>query len=228
MKKAVIISLLIAVCISGCGKNGEKTDQEAAGQTVAADAGISTYRTDTKAGAASREITEVITDNSGTGAEFQAHFNEITVEGTVISIPISCKELETLGFERNFAQKETVGKGSSVTGYSSWKTENTSSFGMDYRFKGTEDSRPLEDCDVVSFLWDVDAAKDVEVVFYGGIHKDSTREEVAALLNEVYADETGAQYSTELNEKGYSRLSVYFDKDQMVMVELYNCADYVE
>ena len=78
MKKAVIISLLIAVCISGCGKNGEKTDQEAAGQTVAADAGISTYRTDTTPGAASQEITEVITDNSGTGAEFQAHFTGVS------------------------------------------------------------------------------------------------------------------------------------------------------
>lgn len=226
MKKIVIISLLVALYISGCGKSGGKSTQETAGQTV--DAGVSRYQTDTKGETTTQEMIEVITDNSGTGAEFQAHFNEITVEGTSISIPIASKELENLGFKRNFAQKETVSRGSAVTGYSSWKTEDTSSFGMDYRFKGTEESRPLEDCDVVSFLWDVDAAKNVEVVFYGGIHKGSTREEVAALLNEVYADETGAQYSTELDKDGCSRLSVYFDKDKMVMVELYNYADYVE
>lgn len=226
MKKIVIIGLLPALCISGCGKGEEKSAQETAGQT--ANAGASGQQTDTEAATTALEIPENITANFGAGTEFQEHFHEITVEGNLISIPIASREMENLGFKRNFVQKETVAKGSSVTGYSSWKTEDTSSFGMDYRFQGPEDSRAIEDCDVVSFLWDVDAAKDVEVTFYGGIHKNSTWEEAEALLDEVYADETGAEYSVKLDEDGCSRLSVYFDKDQIVMVELYNYADYVE
>lgn len=215
MKKWMMIGIAAALILGGCGKKEKIGDTDAASAV-----------TETKAenGAESVQETEEMKEEA---SDFELHFHEVTIDGQKFSLPVSYKELETMGFHLESSQKDEVIEGTPVAGYSSWGDEKKGSFCMKYRFKGTGDHKPLTECDAVSFFWDVDSAEGVEVTFYGGIGKDSTREEVAAILDEVYADENGAQYRKALDEEGHASLSAIFDKEQLVLVELYNDADYI-
>lgn len=220
MKKWVLMGMIAAAVLSGCGKH-EKIG-------TAAETAETTAGAVKETAGAAKEAETAAEATEEPKSDFELHFNEVTIDGQQFSVPISYQELEAMGFHLDSSQKEEVIEGTPVTGYSSFGDEQKGSFGMDFRFKGSGPNKPLEECDAVTFLWDVDAAGGAEVSFYGGkINSSSTREEVAALLDEVYADENGAQYTKAADEKGYSELSVYFDKDQLVMVELYNYADYV-
>lgn len=227
MAAAWLITLSLAG--GGCGRKEQEEVLPAAQETEAdaqpaeaADGPEGMKETD----AAKSEMAGSRAEGADDG--LREHFNEVVIEGTAFSIPISYKELEEMGFHLDSAQKDVTSGGSPVTGYCSWGEDQKGIFCMDFRFKGKGDGIPLTGCDAVSFVWDADSAGGIEVSFYGGLREGSTRAEAAAFLDEVYADESGAQYMAKLDENGYAKLAAYFDGDRLVMVELFNYADYVD
>lgn len=224
MKKWILLGIMAAMCVGGCGKKEKIAEQPT---TQATEVSVSEQQ-ETVAESQQEAESAVQKDvNPNASEDFINHFSEVTIEGTTIRFPISYSELESLGFQLKSSQTEMVPAGNAVSGTSGWGSEQKGNFAMFYRHKESEGSKALAECDAVSFTWDVDAAQGVDVSFYGGIHEGSTREEVAALLDEVYVDETSALYMTSADNAGYAELSVSFDGDRMVMVELYNYADYM-
>ena len=65
-----------------------------------------------------------------------------------------------------------------------------------------------------------------DVTFYGGINPKSTREEVAAILNEISSDEDSASYELFWDEDKTMGIYVLFLGDELTTVNLYT--DYEE
>lgn len=73
----------------------------------------------------------------------------------------------------------------------------------------------------MSFTWDIMSGEGVDVTFYGGINPESTREEVAAVLNEISSDEDSASYELFLDEDKTMGIYVLFLGDELTTVNLY-------
>ena len=64
------------------------------------------------------------------------------------------------------------------------------------------------------------------MTFYGGINAESTREKVAAVLDEISSDEDSASYEIFLDEDRMMGIRVLFLGDELTTVNLYT--DYTE
>lgn len=215
LKKELAVCMMAVMCLYGCGgKDTAAAKPAEAGSVAATDAPV--------------EEESSAAEKDSKIADFRAHFAEVKVNGNVITFPCSHQEVLDFGFVLEDDENDLVGAGINHFPSFSWKDDEYASFSLEYRFKGTGSSKAVKDCDAVGILWSAGAVGSVDVEFYGGICAESTREEVAAILNEVYSTEANAEYSLFLDGKENQGIDVIFAGDKLSEVELFNIADYVE
>lgn len=215
MKKSVFICMIALLGITGCGGKKEAPESSQA-ETV-----LETAAEETKSREAKGEQ-----EQTTEGDEFSRHFSEITVEGKTLSIPASYEELKECGFEIKSVYRDVINPGEQISGELTHTSHENSRFSVIFAFKEGEGQKKAEECEVVSFSIDADTIQGTDISFYGGISVESTREEAAALLEEVFADEESAQYNRFLDEKEHSGMDVYFYQDRLLTVTVNNFADY--
>lgn len=216
MKKSMIICMIALLGITGCGGKKEVRDSSQQ-QTV-----LETAAEKSVAGETIKSQDETVPE----GDDFSRHFSEITVDGKTLNIPATYEELKSCGFDIKSAYKDMVYAGEEVNGELTHTAHENSSFAVIFAFKGDGEPKKIEECEVVSFSIDADTMQDTDITFYGGISKESSREDAAALLDEDFADEESAQYQRFLDEKKYSGMDVYFYQDRLLTVHVNNYADY--
>lgn len=229
MKKRVwVMALITAAVLSGCGgKQAQEAPIETTVQETAAEQTEKKEEQTKAAEEASSESSEGAFSSKAT-EDFRAHFNEITINGKVMTLPAAYSELEANGMKLLFTDGNDAPKNIPLPGYVSMGENGEASFALDFGFKGEEESRPVEECDIIGFVWGSDSCGNENVRFYGGIGKDSTQEEVSALLDEDFDDGTSARYCTSLDEKEQSSLEVLFYEGQIKKIAVKNYAGYVE
>lgn len=161
--------------------------------------------------------------------EKYAGFNEITINGTKLTIPCNYETLQELGFKQR-DPRDLVFPGQTLFRSLELKNQDGSDslFVTQFSYQGPEKSVDLEDSDLVSFEWDIDMAGNADISFYGGIHKGSTEEEVAALLPQVpTAGEGRTQYEIVFDKMGYTKLEVVLLDGVVSRVTVSNFADYM-
>lgn len=159
---------------------------------------------------------------------FEAHFNEILLEGKTISFPCSYKELTDMGFQFSSSDLKRVGSHHLMRAYGSWKDSEWIPFDVCFSFMGESGSRQMEECELVEFAWLPERDRTIDITFYGGINADSTREDVARILEEEYADESNALYSKYLDPHHHKGIEVSFYGDQVSAINIDNSADYID
>lgn len=229
MKKLCIIVLAAAVCLGGCQKKEVEVRPGNEGQeTLATDSPKSTGQEfkaeDSKEESVYKNTQDM--DYSEASQEFKAHFNEITVNGNLFTLPCSYEEMESHGFQVMFTNADVAAAGTTISANATLDGDEGSYYGVEYAFKGGETSRKIEDCDAVSFQWASSANGGGDILFYGGINGGSTREEVAALLPQSQANPD--KYAILLDDIGYTGLEVIFNGEEVSMIHLSNYADYIE
>ncbi len=160
--------------------------------------------------------------------KFKNNFNKIIVEGKELSLPISAKDFEALGFNKNWAQKEVVSGKSSVTGFFSY--QNKGSFAADYQFKGEySESKNIDDCELTQFIWDISATDGIEFSFLGGMINENIKEkELEKLLEKTYEDEKNAIYKLFLDKKELSGIEITVYENKIVNIIVKNKIGYSE
>jgi len=174
------------------------------------------------------EVIQEVVVNSVIDSDFKNHFSELTIDGVDIKFPSSFKTMKESGFTVQSVYTDTASAQALVPTICRWKDVENAFFTIGYRFIGEKGTKPLEECDAVTFSLDSDSVGSIDAVFYGGITFNSTREEVAAVLDEIHSSDTSAEYGLFLDEKQQSGVCVYFYNDKVKIISLYNYANYVD
>jgi len=161
--------------------------------------------------------------------DFKAHYNEFYFDGVKISLPCVYTELEALGFHSPGSSdgSDTVAPESVCYGSLGLK-ESQWAYSVAFGYKGGKGERVLlEEADIISFEWYTESPDSNKFVFYGGINKDSTREEVAQVLDLSYEDEEDAIYTTMLDQTGFDEMSVTFLGDTISSIQVDVMTEYL-
>lgn len=222
-KRAVLLAAMAALCLCGCAK-GETAVTE--NKTAQESSGESKKETASPEGAEASQAQTEKADQEEAGdsqvsQDFRDHFSEITIDGTTLQFPVSYKDFTAAGFEMQSVYREKVYKGERINGSACWKDGESNFFAVDVSQNSSDNSMDVTEGDIVSFTWDRMSYGGQDVTFYGGIHADSTREEVGAVLEEVTNDDSGASYELFLDEDRTMGLRVLFIGDELTTVNLY-------
>lgn len=222
--KVILLTALLTVSLCGCAK-GEKPSME---NTIVQETVAESLSEKPDAETAKETEKEPVqeAENSGISEDFKEHYNEITIDGKTLKLPISYKEFADAGFDVQSTYLDTIYKRERTGGSACWKEGENSFFAVEISQNRSDDDIDIAEGDIMSFTWDRRSCGGQNVTFYGGINADSTREEVAALLNETYVDEGEAAYKLYLNENETMGIYVLFLGDELTTVSLYT--DYTE
>lgn len=222
-KRAVLLAAMAALYLCGCAK-GETAVTE--NKTAQESSGESKKETASPEGAEASQAQTEKADQEEAGdsqvsQDFRDHFSEITINGTTLQFPISYKDFTAAGFEMQSTYKDVVHRRQPIGGTACWKEGENNFFAVDISQNSSDDKINVEDGDIVSFTWDRMSYGGQDVTFYGGIHADSTREEVGAVLEEIDSDDSSASYELFLDEDKTMGLYVLFLGDELTTVNLY-------
>lgn len=222
--KVILLTALLTASLCGCAK-GEKPSME---NTIVQETVAESLSEKPDAETAKETEKEPVqeAENSGISEDFKEHYNEITIDGKTLKLPISYKEFADAGFDVQSTYLDTIYKRERTGGSACWKEGENSFFAVEISQNRSDDDIDIAEGDIMSFTWDRRSCGGQNVTFYGGINADSTREEVAALLNETYVDEGEAAYKLYLNENETMGIYVLFLGDELTTVSLYT--DYTE
>lgn len=222
--KVILLTALLTASLCGCAK-GEKPSME---NTIVQETVAESLSEKPDAETAKETEKESVqeAENSGISEDFKEHYNEITIDGKTLKLPISYKEFADAGFDVQSTYLDTIYKRERTGGSACWKEGENSFFAVEISQNRSDDDIDIAEGDIMSFTWDRRSCGGQNVTFYGGINADSTREEVAALLNETYVDEGEAAYKLYLNENETMGIYVLFLGDELTTVSLYT--DYTE
>jgi len=225
-KKTILLLMLFALLMSGCRKGTTEIKNEQTQMKTT----VTNEESDNESSDSSEVVfTEELSEDGNVDEDFRTHFNEFTLEGIKISLPCAYTELEALGFHspESSAAVDTVGS-FNYNGASLGFEENRWAYSVDFGYKdGRGDRIPLEEADIISFDWDSEGPNSDKFVFYGGINKYSTKEEVAQILDLSYEDEDSVIYCTTLDQIGYDEMSVTFIGDTISRIEIKNMSEYL-
>lgn len=222
-KRAVLLAAMAALCLCGCAK-GETAVTE--NKTAQESSGVSKEETASPEGAEASQAQTEKADQEEAGdsqvsQDFRDHFSEITIDGTTLQFPVSYKDLTAAGFEVQSTYLDTIYKRERTGGSACWKEGENSFFAVEISQNSSDDDIDIMEGDIMSFTWDRMSCGGQDVTFYGGIHADSTREEVGAVLEEIYSDDSEASYELFLDEDKTMGLYVLFLGDELTTVNLY-------
>lgn len=223
--KMILLTALLATSLCGCAM-GEKPliENTTVQETVAKSTSSEKPNEETIEKAEKESAQE--TENSSINEDFKEHYSEITVDGKTLKLPISYKEFVDAGFDVRSTYLDTIYKRERTGGSACWKTGENSFFAVDISQNSSDEKINVTEGDIVSFTWDRMSWGGQNVTFYGGINAESTREEVAAVLNEINSDEDSASYELFLDEDKTMGIYVLFLGDELTTVNLYT--DYEE
>lgn len=223
--KVILLTALLTASLCGCAK-GEKPSME---NTIVQETVTESARSE-KSDKETIEETEKDsvqeTKNSSISEDFKEHYNEITIDGKTLKLPISYKEFVDAGFDVQSTYLDTIYKRERTGGSACWKEGENSFFAVEISQNRSDDDIDITKGDIVSFTWDRMSWGGQNVTFYGGINAESTREEVAAVLEEISSDEESASYEIFLDEDKTMGIYVLFLGDELTTVNLYT--DYTE
>lgn len=221
--KMILLTALLATFFCGCAKEEKPSIENTTIQKTVAESTLSK-----KPNMETAEETESVqeAENSSISEDFKEHYNEITIDGKTLKFPISYKEFVDAGFEIQSTYKDVVHRKQPIGGTACWKNGENNFFAVDINQNSSDEKINVTEADITSFTWDIMSGEGVDVTFYGGINPESTREEVAAILNEISSDEDSASYELFLNEDKTMGIYVLFLGDELTTVNLYT--DYTE
>lgn len=223
--KVILLTALLTASLCGCAK-GEKPSMEntIVQETVTESALSEKSNKETIEETEKDSVQE--TKNSSISEDFKEHYNEITIDGKTLKLPISYKEFVDAGFDVQSTYLDTIYKRERTGGSACWKEGENSFFAVEISQNRSDDDIDITKGDIVSFTWDRMSWGGQNVTFYGGINAESTREEVAAVLEEISSDEESASYEIFLDEDKTMGIYVLFLGDELTTVNLYT--DYTE
>jgi len=222
--KVILLTALLTASLCGCAK-GEKPSME---NTIVQETVAESLSEKPDAETAKETEKEPVqeAENSGISEDFKEHYNEITIDGKTLKLPISYKEFVDAGFDVQSTYLDTIYKRERTGGSACWKEGENSFFAVEISQNRSDDDIDITKGDIVSFTWDRMSWGGQNVTFYGGINAESTREEVAAVLEEISSDEESASYEIFLDEDKTMGIYVLFLGDELTTVNLYT--DYTE
>lgn len=223
--KVILLTALLVASLCGCAKEEKPSTENTIIQETVTESALS-EKSDKETVEETEKDSVQETKNSSISEDFKEHYNEITIDGKTLKLPISYKEFVDAGFDVQSTYLDTIYKRERTGGSACWKEGENSFFAVEISQNRSDDDIDIAEGDIMSFTWDRRSCGGQNVTFYGGINADSTREEVAALLNETYVDEDEAAYKLYLNENETMGIYVLFLGDELTTVSLYT--DYIE
>lgn len=223
--KVILLTALLVASLCGCAKEEKPSTENTIIQETVAESALSEKPATETAKETEKESVQEA-KNSNISEDFKEHYNEITIDGKTLKLPISYKEFIDAGFDVQSTYLDTIYKRERTGGSACWKEGENSFFAVEISQNRSDDDIDIAEGDIMSFTWDIMSGEGVDVTFYGGINPESTREEVAAVLNEISSDEDSASYELFLDEDKTMGIYVLFLGDELTTVNLYT--DYTE
>ena len=147
--------------------------------------------------------------------DFKNNFNKITFEGKTFELPLKFDSLTDYGFE---VIEKDLEKFETATTYVNtqilYKGEIVCAVRFDYVGEA-EVGEKRDISDYVMTTFNINGQCPFEVSFYGGLNKNSTKEEVAKILNLESDNGTMVTYKTYLEQYSFKYLSVEYLLDNL-------------
>lgn len=223
--KVILLTALLTASLCGCAKGEKPSMENTIVQETVTESALS-EKSDKETIEETEKDSVQETKNSSISEDFKEHYNEITIDGKTLKLPISYKEFVDAGFDVQSTYLDTIYKRERTGGSACWKEGENSFFAVEISQNRSDDDIDITKGDIVSFTWDRMSWGEQNVTFYGGINAESTREEVAAVLEEISSDEESASYEIFLDEDKTMGIYVLFLGDELTTVNLYT--DYTE
>lgn len=223
--KVILLTALLTASLCGCAKEEKPSTENIIVQETVTESARS-EKSDKETVEETEKDSVQETKNSSISEDFKEHYNEITIDGKTLKLPISYKEFVDAGFDVQSTYLDTIYKRERTGGSACWKEGENSFFAVEISQNRSDDDIDITKGDIVSFTWDRMSWGGQNVTFYGGINAESTREEVAAVLDEISSDEDSASYELFLDEDKTMGIYVLFLGDELTTVNLYT--DYEE
>lgn len=223
--KIILLTALLTASLCGCAKGEKPSMENTIVQETVTESALS-EKSDKETIEETEKDSVQETKNSSISEDFKEHYNEITIDGKTLKLPISYKEFVDAGFDVQSTYLDTIYKRERTGGSACWKEGENSFFAVEISQNRSDDDIDITKGDIVSFTWDRMSWGGQNVTFYGGINAESTREEVAAVLEEISSDEESASYEIFLDEDKTMGIYVLFLGDELTTVNLYT--DYTE
>ena len=223
--KVILLTALLTASLCGCAKGEKPSMENTIVQETVTESALS-EKSDKETIEETEKDSVQETKNSSISEDFKEHYNEITIDGKTLKLPISYKEFVDAGFDVQSTYLDTIYKRERTGGSACWKEGENSFFAVKISQNRSDDDIDITKGDIVSFTWDRMSWGGQNVTFYGGINAESTREEVAAVLEEISSDEESASYEIFLDEDKTMGIYVLFLGDELTTVNLYT--DYTE
>lgn len=223
--KVILLTALLTASLCGCAKGEKPSMENTIVQETVTESALS-EKSDKETIEETEKDSVQETKNSSISEDFKEHYNEITIDGKTLKLPISYKEFVDAGFDVQSTYLDTIYKRERTEGSACWKEGENSFFAVEISQNRSDDDIDITKGDIVSFTWDRMSWGGQNVTFYGGINAESTREEVAAVLEEISSDEESASYEIFLDEDKTMGIYVLFLGDELTTVNLYT--DYTE
>ncbi len=224
-KKIVLLPALLTAILCGCAKEEKPSTENTIIQETVTESALS-EKPDKETVEETEKDSVQETKNSSISEDFKEHYNEITIDGKTLKLPISYKEFVDAGFKIQSVYRDAVYKKEHINATACWENAESNFFAVDISQNKNDEAIQVTEGDIVSFTWDRMSWGGQNVTFYGEINAESTREEVAAVLNEISSDENSASYELFLDENRMMGLRVLFLGDELTTVNLYT--DYTE
>lgn len=223
--KVILLTALLTASLCGCAKGEKPSMENTIVQETVTESALS-EKSDKETIEETEKDSVQETKNSSISEDFKEHYNEITIDGKTLKLPISYKEFVDAGFDVQSTYLDTIYKRERTGGSACWKEGENSFFAVEISQNRSDDDIDITKGDIVSFTWDRMSWGGQNVTFYGEINAESTREEVAAVLEEISSDEESASYEIFLDEDKTMGIYVLFLGDELTTVNLYT--DYTE
>lgn len=223
--KVILLTALLTASLCGCAKEEKPSTENIIVQETVTESARS-EKSDKETVEETEKDSVQEAENSGISEDFKEHYNEITIDGKTLKLPISYKEFIDAGFEMQSTYKDVVHRKQPIGGTACWKNAENNFFAVDINQNSSDEKINVTEADISSLTWDSMSCKGVNITFYGGINAESTREEVAAVLDEISSDEDSASYELFLDEDKTMGIYVLFLGDELTTVNLYT--DYTE
>lgn len=218
--KVILLTALLTASLCGCAKGEKPSMENTIVQETVTESALS-EKSDKETIEETEKDSVQETKNSSISEDFKEHYNEITIDGKTLKLPISYKEFVDAGFDVQSTYLDTIYKRERTGGSACWKEGENSFFAVEISQNRSDDDIDITKGDIVSFTWDRMSWGGQNVTFYGGINAESTREEVAAVLEEISSDEDSASYELFLDEDKTMGIYVLFLGDELTTVNLY-------
>ena len=150
--KVILLTALLATFFCGCAKEEKPSIENTTIQKTVAESTLSE-----KPNMETAEETESVqeAENSSISEDFKEHYNEITIDGKTLKLPISYKEFVDAGFEMQSTYKDVVHRKQPIGGTACWKNGENNFFAVDINQNSSDEKINVTEADITSFTWDI-------------------------------------------------------------------------